>query len=122
MDESYSLLLARFQDLDGLWNPSDITGSEAAFRALLSEGEKLTGRDRSYLIDLHSLIGRSQAVQERFAEARSSLQTAEALLEALETGYPVSTRIRWLIEMGRLYILARTPAQAKGLFSEAWTL
>lgn len=122
MQEATSPLLAQFQDLDQLWNPADVVGSEVAYRALLPEGQKLTGRDRCYLIDLYSLIGRSQALQEKYADARLSLDAAEALLEEEQAVYPVSARIRWLIEKGRLHILAKTPSQAKGYFSEAWTL
>jgi tetratricopeptide (TPR) repeat protein len=122
MEEADSHLVTHFNDLDLLWNPADVTGSEAAYRALLSEGQKLTGPDRSYLIDLHSWIGRSEAVQEKYVDARSSLSSAEALLEEQGAACRISARIRWLIENGRLHILAKTPSQAKGFFSEAWTL
>jgi tetratricopeptide (TPR) repeat protein len=112
----------QFQDLDQIWNLADVGKSEAAYRALLPEGKKLVGRDRRYLIDLYSLIGRAEALQQKYAEARSSLDLAEALLEEQQAVYPVSAKIRWLIEKGRLHILAKTPSQAKGYFSEAWTL
>jgi tetratricopeptide (TPR) repeat protein len=122
MEESNSRIMSKFQDLDLLWNPADVKASEAAYRALLSEGQNLTGRERSYLIDLHSLIGRAEAVQEKFAEARLSLDAAEVLLEEQQAVFPVSVKIRWLIEKGRLHILAKTPSQAKGFFSDAWAL
>jgi tetratricopeptide (TPR) repeat protein len=89
---------------------------------LLSEAQALTGSERALLIDLHSLIARSEAVQDRLTEARASLDAAEALLEDQQTAYPVSAKIRWLIEKARHHILSKTPSQAKALFSEAWTL
>lgn len=122
MEEEYSRLLSQFCDLDLLWNPADTKGSEAAYRSLLSVGQKLTGRDRHHLVDLHSLIGRSQASQEKYSEAQASLDVAESLLDEQQDAYPVSARIRFLIETGRLHILSKTPSQAKGLFSEAWAL
>lgn len=122
MEEDNSRIISKFQDLDRLWNPADVVGSEAAYRALLPEGQNLTGGDRGYLIELHSLVGRCEALQEKLAEARSSLDAAEGLLQEKQAVYPVSVRIRWLIEKGRLHILAKTPSQAKGFFSEAWDL
>lgn len=112
---------ANFEDLDQLWNPADVGGSEAAYRALLPEVLRLSGRDRCYLIDLYSLIGRSEAFQEKYVEARSSLDAAEAILDGQEAAYPLSARIRWLIEKGRLHVLSKTPSQAKRFLSEAWT-
>jgi tetratricopeptide (TPR) repeat protein len=122
MEESHSQLSAKFHDLEQLWNPADVAASEAAYRALLLEGQKLTGRERSYLIELYSLIARTEAYQEKYAEARSTLEAAEVLLEEQQSFYLVSAKIRWLIEYGRLHILAKTPSQAKKFFSEAWTL
>jgi len=122
MEEINSDSLEKFQDLDRFWSPVDPAGSEAAFRALMSDAEKLVGRDRCHLIELHCLIGRSEALQNKFSEARASLERAEALLEEEQAAYRVSARIRWLIEKGRLHILEKTPSQATRLFSEAWSL
>lgn len=122
MENAPSQFSTILHDLEKLWNPADVAASEAAYRALLPESLKLEGRERSYLIELYSLIGRTEAYQERYVEARSTLEKAEALLEEQQSFYLVSARIRWLIEYGRLHILAKTPSLAKKLFSEAWTL
>jgi len=114
--------LAKFRNLDQLWNPADVLASEAVFNGLLPDAHKLTGKDRSFLIELLSLIGRSEAFQMKFSQAASSLEKAETLLNEQNSNYLVSARIRWLIEKGRFYILKKTPSQARGLFSEAWTL
>lgn len=122
MEEAPLNLESKFQNLDRLWNPADPAGSEAVFRAFLTEAQQLTGRDRSYLIELYSLIGRAEALQEKYSEARTSFDAAEAYLREKEAVFQVSARIRWLIEKGRLHILEKTPSQAKVFFSEAWTL
>jgi tetratricopeptide (TPR) repeat protein len=122
MEDSHSQLLAKFYDLEQLWSPADIAASEANYRALLLDGQKLTGRERSYLIELYSLIARAEAYQEKFTEARDTLEIAETILEEEQSCYLVTAKIRWLIESGRLYILAKTPSPAKKYFSEAWTL
>lgn len=114
--------LEKFQNLDQLWDPANVLASEAAFRALLPDAQMLKGRNRSFLIELYSLIGRSEAFLEKFILARASLEKAENLLKEGLDVYQVSSKIRWLIERGRLYILEKTPSQAKGLFSEAWNL
>lgn len=122
MEESELKPLLEFQNLDCLWNPEDVVASETALRALLPETKKLTGKDRCYLIELYCLIARSEAIQGKLSQARLSLDQAEALLEEQQALYRVSARIRWLIEKGRFYILDKTPSQARGHFSEAWTL
>lgn len=112
----------KFPNLDQLWNPADLSGSKAAFQALLPDAQNLPGKDRSFLIQLLSFIGRSEAFLEKYIQARASLEKAEELLEEGQTSYQVSAKIRWLIEKGRLHILEKTPSQARRLFSEAWTL
>jgi tetratricopeptide (TPR) repeat protein len=114
--------LKKFRDLDQLWNSTDVRASEAAFQALLPDAQKLTGKNRSFLIHLLSLIGRSEAFLERYTLARASLDEAEKLLGDDQAVYQVSARMRWLIEKGRLHILEKTPSQAPKYFSEAWTL
>lgn len=121
MTETDPNTLAKFQDLDSLWNPQDPAGSEARLRSLLDDAQALTGRDQGYRIELHAFIGRAGAQQGRFAEARASLKCAEELLGP-EATYRVSAKIRWLLEAGRLEIAMKTPSQARALFSEAWTL
>jgi tetratricopeptide (TPR) repeat protein len=115
-------LLAKLQDLDQLWNPADLPTSKAALEALLPAAEKLTGQDRGYLIELLSLISRAEAFEKNFSKARASLEKAERLLEDPGAVYRTSAKIRWLFEKGRLYVLERTPAQARRFFEEAWTL
>jgi tetratricopeptide (TPR) repeat protein len=122
MQDTDPTLLAKLQDMDSLWNPADFAASEASFRHLLIDAEKLSGRDRCYLIELKSLIARSEALQGRLPDAHLSLKGAEALLEEQQAAYRVSARIRWLLEKGRIHILEKTPSRARDFFNEAWTL
>lgn len=122
MKDTEQELLAKLQNLDQLWNPVDPAASEEAFRAHLPDAQKLTGKNRSLLIQLLSFIGRSEAYLEKYTQARASLKEAENLLEDDQAIYQVSAKIRWLIEKGQLHILEKTPSQARGFFSEAWTL
>jgi tetratricopeptide (TPR) repeat protein len=115
-------LLNKFQNLDQLWDPTAVSSSEAAFQALLPDAQNLTGKNRSFLIQLLSLIGRSEAFLEKYTQARASLEQAEKLLEDEQAVYQVSAKIRWLIEKGRFHILEKTPSQAPKYFNEAWTL
>lgn len=105
--------------MDTLWNPADAAASEAAFRALLDEAQKLTDREPDSLIELLCWLGRSEACQKKFIQARGSLEKAEKLLNEEQANHPRSARIRWLLEKGRLHILEKTPSQARGFFSEA---
>lgn len=114
--------LDKFQNLDQLWDPANVLASEAAFQTLLPDAQNLKGKNRSFLIELYSLIGRSEAFLDKFSLARASLKKAEDLLNEDLAVYQVFAKIRWLIERGRLYVLEKTPSQAKGLFSEAWNL
>jgi tetratricopeptide (TPR) repeat protein len=123
MDNSGADLKAPFQNLDQLWNPADLPASEAAFRALLPDAERESGKSSgSNFIELLSLIGRTEALQQKFAQAHASLDQAEKLLNEQQASYRLSAKIRWLIERGRLHILEKTPYPARKLFSEAWTL
>ncbi len=122
MGEADSVVLARFQDIEALWNVSDPAGSEIRLRSLLGDAAGLTGRDKGYWIELLALIARAEILQGRLAEARGSLKNAELILEEEQGGHRVSARIRWLLETGRLEIAMKTPSQARRHFGEAWTL
>jgi tetratricopeptide (TPR) repeat protein len=122
MNESDQTLMTKLQDLDASWNPKDPSVSEAEFRAMLPYATQLEGRGKSLLIELKALLARALGAQNKFGEARASLDEAAALLEQPEAAPGVAAKIRWLMERGRLHILEKTPSQARALFAEAWTL
>jgi tetratricopeptide (TPR) repeat protein len=122
----YSLMIeakgAKLQELDRLWNPNDATGSKAAFTALIPEAESLASKDRSSLIELHSLIARCEGTGGDFRAARASLEKSKQLLDESQAVYRVSARLRWLVEKARVLVLERTPSQAHAALTEAWAL
>lgn len=118
----YEAEILRLHNLERLWIPTDPSASESSFRKLLPFAEGLTGRDCCCLIELHIYIARSEIAQEKVSEARASLAAVERLLDEHREYCQVSSRIKWLVETGRLHILEKTPSQARNRFAEAWTL
>jgi tetratricopeptide (TPR) repeat protein len=114
--------LTDVRDIDRLWNPVDPGGSEAALLALLPKAEALAGADRAHLIELLVQLARSQTAQKKTIEARLNLNAAEKLLNEAGAIFPVAIKIKWLQESGRLFILEKTPSQARLVFVEALTL
>ncbi len=105
-------------DLDTLFDPHNLVDSDARLRAQLSTGEPQD--NPGHRIDALTLIGKVQCLQDNLAEATLTLKEAETLLEK-NPGYTLA-KVRWLLEMGRLFILQHTPARARLLFKEAWPL
>lgn len=109
-------------DLDAEWKPKQPEASELFYRARLAETRLSPERDFGLEVELLSLSARCEAAQGNRAKAELTLDEAEALLEEGQGTYRISARIRWLIERGRLYITENTPARARALFAEGWTL
>lgn len=110
------------QDLDLLWSSAEPAASELVYLALLPGAQLLTGKDRAHLAELLTQIARSQTLQGKGTEARQNLELADEMLRDTQVACPVSVRIRWLLERGRLYVWDKTPSQARAMFVEAWTL
>ncbi len=109
------------KDLDALWDPLDAVGSERALQALLPDAESAGSEGRGMLIELLAQLARAQTALKKMPEARLQLSRAEELLR--EPGsVGIVARLRWLIEKGRIYILDKTPSQARLVFVEALTL
>jgi tetratricopeptide (TPR) repeat protein len=110
------------QDLDEIWRMFEANVAEDRFRKLLGHCESHASQDQSTQIEILTQIARAEGAQKRFSEALANLARAEELLEGGQSSYRVSAKIRWLLEKGRLYVLQRTPSQARPHFAEAWTL
>ena len=113
---------SKIQTLDSIWKEHDSAGAEKSFKALLPDALLLTGRERSYAILLLTWIARAESAQSKFGESREALEKAQELMNEKDATYGVAVKIRWLLERGRLYILEKTPSQARALFGEAWAL
>ena len=101
-------------DFDSLWDYSRPAETETHFRALLPAAES---QSDPYL-QLLTQIGRAQGLQRRFDDAHSTLDLVEASLPVASA----RTRIRYLLERGRVYNSSGDPAAAKPLFEAALAL
>lgn len=129
LNNGASILLtsASFEDLDALFDPTDPLASEGAFRALLPDAQKLSGGERFWLVELLSLIARTEALQGRYSQAHASIKEALRILDELQADERQAAgrdtaKIRCLLESGRLHVLEKTPSQARALLSKAWAL
>lgn len=122
MPENPIQLAVTRADYDRIWDFSQPEATEAELRSLLPAASQLQGREQCYHIELLTQIARSQGLQKKISEARTTLEEAERLLESHVEVCQVSAKIRWLLERGRLLVLERTPAQAHAMFREAWVL
>ena len=104
-------------DFDVLWDFSDPAGTETAFRELL-DGADDALKNTDWLWQLLTQIARAQGLQRQFDAARRTLDEVESHLpDAGDT-----TRVRWLLERGRVFNSSKQPEQARPLFLEAWEL
>lgn len=97
-----------------LWNYNDPAASEATFRALLPAAES-TGH-LSHAGEVRTQLARAQGLQRQFAAAHATLDQVETMLPDAR----VRTRIRYLLERGRVYNTSGSPSRASPLFREAW--
>lgn len=99
-------------DIDALWDYGDPAGSEARFRAALAEA---TPERR---LELLTQLARSQGLQQRFDDAHRTLDEIEVELAAA----PLRTRIRALLERGRVFNSAGEAERSRPFFAGALAL
>lgn len=101
-------------DFDALWDYSQPDQTEARFREVLlqmPEGEPA-------FLELLTQIARAQGLQRKFEKAHQTLDQVERRLGEL----PSRTRIRYLLERGRLFSSSGQPEKGRPLFEEALEL
>ena len=101
-------------NFDSLWDYSRPAESEARFRELLPATED----DPAARVELLTQIARAQGLQRRFAEAQATLAAAEASPAA----FGGRSRIRLLLEQGRVRNSGGDPAGARPYFEQALAL
>lgn len=99
-----------------LWDFDDPVASEQRFRALLDSSRLEGGLDAE--LQLRTQIARAQGLQQRFGDARETLEDVERRLP--DTGSVATAR--WLLETGRLVNSSGEPAAAGPMFVAAWNL
>ena len=99
---------------DDWWDYDDPVATEARFRELLVREPP----DLDYRIQLTTQLARTLGLQGNFDDASLLLEGVRpALSEA-----SAETRVRWLLEHGRVLNSSGKPGQAKPIFEEAWVL
>jgi tetratricopeptide (TPR) repeat protein len=103
-------------ELDTLWSFDDPASSERAFQvvAARARGES----DGAFLAETLTQLARAQGLQQRFDDARSTLDEAEA---ALRPDDP-RARVRLLLERGRVANSSGADGRGSASFLEAWEL
>ncbi len=109
-------------NFDICWQSQSPDKIEQFLREKLLAARKLLGHERHHVSELLSQLARAESAQGKLTEARTSLDEAELILNELQSSYPVRAKISLLLEQGRLFILLKTPSQARTRFSQAWTL
>ena len=100
--------------LDRLWDFDDPALSERRFLALLPRAR--AERDGALLAEALTQLARARGLQGRFDDADSTLEEAEASLRRDDE----RSRVRLLLERGRVANSARREGRGKSQFAEAW--
>ena len=102
-------------DFDDLWDFNDPAGTEVKFRELLTS--EATG-ETDWHWQLLTQIARTQGLQREFDAAHETLDGAEARLPDASA----TTRVRYLLERGRVFNSSGKRDDARPLFLEAWEM
>ncbi len=108
--------------LDQYWDLEHPDRVEATFRDLVRVAKEKGDSTPAQLVELLTQLARAQGLQGKLPTAETTLNEVESLLTANPDGCGVGARISYLLEKGRISYLAKTPALARPMFVEAWTL
>ena len=107
---------AKLPDFDSLWDYDHPGATEKRFRELLPAA--LDSRDLPYLSQLLTQIARAEGLQRKFQEAHKTLDRVQKALDKTDD----KTRVRYLLERGRVYNSSGKQDDARPLFLEALEL
>ena len=108
----------KLPDFDSLWDYDHPGATERKFRELLPAA--LDSRDFPYLTQLLTQIARAEGLQRKFQEAHKTLDRVEKAL--LKAEADDQTRVRYLLERGRVFNSSGKPDEARPLFIQALDL
>ena len=106
----------KLPDFDSLWDYDHPGASERKFRELLPSA--LDSRDFPYLTQLLTQIARAEGLQRKFQDAHETLDRVEKGLDKTDD----KTRVRYLLERGRVFNSSGKRDEARPLFSQALDL
>ena len=108
---------APLPDFDQLWDDATTpVDTEKQFQKLLLTVETLGDLPRA--LQVMTQIARAQCLQRKLSAAHSTLDQVERLMDSADT----STRVRYLLERGRIFNVTKETNTAQPLFDQAWTL
>jgi len=102
--------------INDLWNYDDPTASEARFRELLTRARE--AGEVPYSVEVLTQIARAQGLQQRFDDARATLEDVESRL----TPEMHTARVRMLLERGRVENSSGDPQGSVTWFEQALAL
>ncbi len=108
----------KLPDFDSLWDYDHPGNSERMFRELLPAA--LDSRDFPYLTQLLTQIARAEGLQRKFQDAHNTLDRVEKAL--LKAEADDETRVRYLLERGRVFNSSGKRDEARPLFLQALDL
>jgi len=106
----------KLPDFDSLWDYDHPGATERKFRELLPSA--LDSLDLTYLSQLLTQIARTEGLQRKFQDAHKTLDRVQKALDKTDD----KTRVRYLLERGRVFNSSRKPEEAQTLFLEALDL
>jgi Tfp pilus assembly protein PilF len=106
----------KLPDFDSLWDYDHPGATEKRFRELLPAA--LDSRDLSYLTQLLTQIARTEGLQRKFEAAHKTLDRVQKGLDTTDD----RTRVRYLLERGRVFNSSGKKEEARPLFLEAFDL
>ena len=106
----------RLPDFDSLWDYDHPGATEKRFRELLPAA--LDSRDLPYLTQLLTQIARTEGLQRKFDAAHKTLDRVQKGLDKTDD----RTRVRYLLERGRVFNSSGKRDDARPLFLEAFDL
>src|SRR5438309_12015388 len=104
-------------DFDSLWDYDHPGATERKFRELLPPAAQ-DSRDLAYLAQLLTQIARTEGLQRKFQDAHKTLDRVRKALDKTDD----RTRVRYLLERGRVFNSSSKQDDARPLFLEALDL
>lgn len=106
----------KLPDFDSFWDYDHPGATERKFRELLPAA--LDARDLSYLSQLLTQIARTEGLQRKFEAAHTTLDRVQKALDKTDD----RTRVRYLLERGRVFNSSGKKDDARPLFLEAFDI
>lgn len=116
MPNDFAATVADIKDIDLPWDLARPEEAEARFRAEIKKREAAGPLDAAAL-EMMTQIARAASLRGGLDEAEAMLtEVAKHLSETTEA----APRLRYLLELGRIFTLKKTPSRARAVLLEVW--